>query len=167
MPALPGEIPALGDFADHVSTVFPEVRLKRYLEMRGADGGPFRRLCALPALWVGLLYDDLPLDAAWDLIKDWTLDEHEYLRREVPRQALDLPFRGRALRDVALDVLAMAREGLRRRARTSAMGEDESHFLDTLFAIAGSGRTLADELLEEFSDRWSGDIDPIYREHAY
>ncbi len=167
LPALPGEIPALGDFADHVSTVFPEVRLKRYLEMRGADGGPFRRLCALPALWVGLLYDELPLDAAWDLIKDWTLEEHEYLRREVPRQALDLPFRGRALRDVALDVLAMAREGLRRRARTSSMGEDESHFLDTLFGIAGSGRTLADELLEEFSGRWAGDIDPIYREHAY
>ena len=167
LPALPGEIPALGDFVDHVSTVFPEVRLKRYLEMRGADGGPFRRLCALPALWVGLLYDELPLDAAWDLVKDWTLEEHGYLRREVPRQALDLPFRGRALRDVALDVLAMAREGLRRRARTSAMGEDESHFLDTLFAIAGSGRTLADELLEEFSNKWAGDIDPIYREHAY
>ncbi|MBI3517570.1 MAG: glutamate--cysteine ligase [Proteobacteria bacterium] len=167
LPALPGEIPALGDFADHVSTVFPEVRLKRYLEMRGADGGPFRRLCALPALWVGLLYDDLPLDAAWDLVKDWTLEEHEYLRREVPRQALDLPFRGRALRDVALDVLAMAREGLRRRARTSSMGDDESYFLDTLFAIAGSGRTLADELLEEFTGRWAGDIDAIYREHAY
>jgi glutamate--cysteine ligase len=167
LPALPGEIPGIGDFVDHVSTVFPEVRLKRYLEMRGADGGPFRRLCALPALWVGLLYDDLPLDAAYDLVKDWTLAEHDYLRREVPRQGLALPFRDRALRDVALDVLAMAREGLRRRARTDAMGEDESYFLDTLFAIAGSGRTLADELLEEFTERWNGDIDPIYREHAY
>jgi glutamate--cysteine ligase len=167
LPALPGEIPALGDFVDHVSTVFPEVRLKRYLEMRGADGGPFRRLCALPALWVGLLYDELPLDAAHDLIKDWTLDEHEYLRREVPRRGLDLPFRDRGLRDVALDVLAMAREGLRRRARLNGIGEDESYFLDTLFAIAGSGRTLADELLEEFSTKWGGDIDPLYREHAY
>jgi glutamate--cysteine ligase len=167
LPALPGELPGIGDFVDHVSTVFPEVRLKRYLEMRGADGGPFRRLCALPALFVGLLYDDLPLDAAWDLVKDWTLAEHEYLRREVPRQGLALPFRDRALRDVALDVLAMAREGLRRRARTDAMGEDESYFLDTLFAIAGSGRTLADELLEEFTERWNGDIDAIYREHAY
>jgi glutamate--cysteine ligase len=167
LPALPGEIPTVGDFVDHVSTVFPEVRLKRYLEMRGADGGPWRRLCALPALWVGLLYDDLPLDAAYDLTKDWTLADHEYLRREVPRHGLDLPFRDRSLRDVALDVLAMAREGLRRRARTNGMSEDESHFLDTLFAIAGSGRTFADELLEEFSGRWAGDIDPIYREHAY
>jgi glutamate--cysteine ligase len=167
LPALPGEIPALGDFVDHVSTVFPEVRLKRYLEMRGADGGPFRRLCALPALWVGLLYDELPLDAAYDLVKDWTLDEHVYLRREVPRQGLDLPVRGRALRDIALDVLAMAREGLRRRARLNSIGEDESYFLDTLFAIAGSGRTLADELLEEFAAKWGGDIDPIFREHAY
>jgi len=167
LPALPGEIPALGDFSDHVSTVFPEVRLKRYLEMRGADGGPWRRLCALPALWVGLLYDELPLDAAYDLVKDWTLAEHEYLRREVPRRGLDLPFRGRSLRDIALDMLAMAREGLRRRARMGGMAEDESHFLDTLFAIAGSGRTLADELLEQYTDRWAGDIDPIYREHAY
>jgi len=167
LPALPGEIPALGDFSDHVSTVFPEVRLKRYLEMRGADGGPWRRLCALPALWVGLLYDELPLDAAYDLVKDWTLDEHDYLRREVPRRGLDLPFRGRSLRDIALDVLAMAREGLRRRARMGGMAEDESHFLDTLFGIAGSGRTLADELLEQYTDRWAGDIDPIYREHAY
>jgi len=167
LPALPGEIPALGDFVDHVSTVFPEVRLKRYLEMRGADGGPFRRLCALPALWVGLLYDDLPLDAAWDLVKDWTLEEHEHLRRAVPRQGLDLPLRGRSLRDIALDVLAMAREGLRRRARLNSIGDDESFFLDTLFAIAGSGRTLADELLDDFTSKWGGDIDPIYREHAY
>ena len=114
-----------------------------------------------------LLYDELPLDAAYDLVKDWTLEEHEYLRREVPRQGLDLPFRARSLRDVALDVLAMAREGLRRRARMGGMAEDESHFLDTLFAIAGSGRTFADELLEQFSDRWAGDIDEIFREHAY
>jgi glutamate--cysteine ligase len=167
LPALPGEIPTMGDFVDHVSTVFPEVRLKRYLEMRGADGGPWRSLCALPALWVGLLYDSLPLDAAYDLIKDWTLAEHEQLRLQVPRQGLDLPFRGRSLRALALDVLAISREGLRRRARNNACGEDESHFLDTLFAIAGSGRTLADALLEEFSDRWGGDIDQIYREHAY
>src|SRR5260221_2703437 len=167
LPALPGELPGLGDFVDHVSTVFPEVRLKRYLEMRGADGGPFRRLCGVAALWVGLVYDELPLDAAWDLIKNWTLKDHQRLRLDVPRQGLDMPFHGRALRDVALDVLAMAREGLRRRARLSAMGEDESHFLDTLFGIAGSGRTLADELLDEFSNRWAGNIDPIFREHAY
>jgi glutamate--cysteine ligase len=167
LPALPGELPGIGDFVDHVSTVFPEVRMKRYLEMRGADGGPWRRLCALPAFWVGLLYDELPLDAANDLIKDWTLEEHAYLRAEVPRHGLDLPFRQRRLRDVALDVLAMAREGLRRRARVSSAGDDESHFLDTLFGVAGSGRTFADELLEDFATRWNGDIDPIYREHAY
>ena len=167
LPALPGEVPGIGDFVDHVSTVFPEVRMKRYLEMRGADGGPWRRLCALPAFWVGLLYDELPLDAANDLIKDWTLEEHAYLRAEVPRHGLDLPFRQRPLRDVALDVLAMAREGLRRRARVSSAGDDESHFLDTLFGVAGSGRTFADELLDDFATRWNGDIDPIYRDHAY
>jgi glutamate--cysteine ligase len=167
LPALPGEIPTMGDFVDHLSTVFPEVRLKRYLEMRGADGGPWRRLCALPALWVGLLYDELALDAAWDMVKDWTIEDHDQLRRDVPRYALATPFRHGTVQHEVQKMLAIAREGLRRRARISPAGDDEGFFLDTLFAIAGSGRTLADELLEMYSGVWAGDIDCVYRERAY
>jgi glutamate--cysteine ligase len=167
LPALPGEVATRGDFIDHMSTAFPEVRLKKYLEMRGADGGPWRRLCALPAFWVGLLYDDLPLDAAWDLVKDWTVEEMETQRVLAPRMGLDTPFRGETLRDLSIRVLAVAREGLRRRARISSSGEDESHFLDTLFAIAGSGRTLSDELLEAYHGDWAHDLNEIYRNHAY
>jgi len=167
LPALPGQVPGLGDFVDHMSTVFPEVRLKRYLEMRGADAGPWRRLCALPALWTGLLYDDLALDAAWDLIKDWSIAEHEQLRRDVPKYALATPFRHGSVRDLALEVLTIAREGLRRRNRLNDVNEDESVFLDTLFSIAGSGRTFADDLLDAYHGIWQGDIDCVYRERAY
>ena len=112
LPALPGEIPRLGDWTDHLTTAFPEVRLKTFLEMRGADGGPWRRLCALPALWVGLLYDAAALDAAAELVADWTVEEREAMRRDVPRLALAAPLRTRTLRDVALEVLDIAREGL-------------------------------------------------------
>lgn len=167
LPALPGQVPGLGDFVDHMSTVFPEVRLKRYLEMRGADAGPWRRLCALPALWTGLLYDDLVLDAAFDLIKDWSIAEHEQLRRDVPKYALATPFRHGSVRDLALEVLTIAREGLRRRNRLNDVNEDESVFLDTLFSIAGSGRTFADDLLDAYHGIWQGDIDCVYRERAY
>jgi glutamate--cysteine ligase len=167
LPGLPGALPSIGDFADHLSTAFPEVRLKRYLEMRGADGGPWRRLCALPALWVGLLYDETALDAAWDMVKGWTEEERETLRRDVPRYGLLAPFRGRTARELATEMLAIAQEGLTRRARRNAAGDDESFFLDTLFAIAGSGRTYADELLEAYSGIWQGDIDNLFRERAY
>ena len=167
LPALPGEIPLLGDWTDHLTTAFPEVRLKTFLEMRGADGGPWRRLCALPALWVGILYDDTALDAAWDLVSDWSEAEREAMRRDVPRLALSTPLRSRTLRDVALEMLDIAREGLHRRARRSVMGDDETHFLDPLFAIAGSGRTPAEELLEDFRTRWHGAIDPVFADYAY
>ena len=167
LPALPGEIPRLGDWTDHLTTAFPEVRLKTFLEMRGADGGPWRQLCALPALWVGILYDGAALDAAWDLVADWTAEEREAMRREVPRRGLATPLRSRSLREVALEMLDIAREGLHRRARRSAFGEDETHFLDPLFAIAHSGRTPAEELLEDFRTRWQGEIDPIYADYAY
>jgi glutamate--cysteine ligase len=167
LPALPGEVPRLGDWTDHLTTAFPEVRLKTFLEMRGADGGPWRQLCALPALWVGLLYDTTALDAASDLVADWTAEEREAMRRNVPRLALATPLRSRTLRDVALQMLDIARDGLQRRARRSTFGEDETHFLDPLFEIAASGRTPAEELLDYFRTRWHGKIDGIYTECAY
>jgi glutamate--cysteine ligase len=167
LPALPGEIPTMTDWVDHSTTAFPEVRLKKYLEVRGADGGPWRRLCALPALWVGLYYDRTALDAAYDLIADWTAEEREAMRAEVPRLGLDARIRSRTLRDVALEVLDMSREGLHRRARRDVAGEDETHYLDALFSIAGSGRTPAAEMLEDFTTRWNGDINRIYDEYSY
>jgi glutamate--cysteine ligase len=167
LPILPGELPRLGDWIDHLTTAFPEVRLKTFLEMRGADGGPWRRLCALPALWVGILYDATALDAAWELVADWTEAEREATRRDVPRLALATPLRTRTLRDVALEVLDIAREGLHRRARRSTFGEDETYFLDPLFAIAGSGRAPAEELLDDFRTRWRGEIDPVFTDYAY
>jgi glutamate--cysteine ligase len=167
LPALPGQIPTLGDWSDHLTTVFPEVRLKRFLEMRGADGGPWRRLCALPAFWVGLLYDQGALDAAWDLVKDWTPEDHVALRLGVPRGGLKTPFRSGAVRDVALRVLEISRRGLRQRARLDRYGRDESIFLETLQGIAQSGMTPADDMLADFTGRWQGRIDRIYREYSY
>ena len=165
--ALPGERPRLRDWEDHLTTPFPEVRLKRFLEMRGADGGPWRRLCALPALWVGLLYDQGALDAAWDLVKGWTPEEHQALRAEVPRHAFKTVFRDRTVGDLAREVLAIARAGLKARSQTDRFGEDEAHFLDALFTIVESGRTPAEEHLEAFHGRWAGSVDPLFTEKAY
>ncbi|HVJ53809.1 MAG TPA: glutamate--cysteine ligase [Aliidongia sp.] len=167
LPALPGELPHMGDWSDHLTTAFPEVRLKRFLEMRGADGGPWRRLCALPALWVGLLYDSAALDAALELTKGWTVAEINHLRDNVPKLGLKTPFRDVTVRELALEMLAIARQGLHRRGRLNSHGEDETFYLDTLFAIAGSGRTPAEELLADYRDRWHGKIDPIYDDYAY
>jgi glutamate--cysteine ligase len=167
LPAAPGERPTLGDWNDHLTTAFPEVRLKKYLEMRGADGGPWRRLCALPALWTGLLYDDEALGAAWELVADWTLAEREQLRADVPAQALAARIRGQTVRELAVKVLELAAGGLRRRGRLNDSGRDESIFLDTLKDIAQSGRTPAEEMLEAYHGRWGGSVDPIFREYAY
>jgi glutamate--cysteine ligase len=167
LPALPGERPTMGDWADHMTTAFPEVRLKRFLEMRGADGGPWRSLCALPAFWVGLLYDEDTLHEASRLVAGWTQEDHAYLRREVPRGALKTPFQGRDLRALALEVLALAEAGLKRRALKDTFDSDESPFLDVLWEIARSGRTPADGLLEAYERRWGGSVDPIFREYAY
>jgi glutamate--cysteine ligase len=167
LPALPGERPTAADWNDHLTTAFPEVRLKRYLEMRGADSGPWRRLCALPALWVGLLYDATALDAAYGLVADWTQAERDFLRTEVPKRGLKTPFRGGTLRDVAAAVVELARDGLRRRAKRDGGGQDESHFLETLTEIAASGRTPAEDLLERYETRWQRRIEPVFKEEAY
>jgi glutamate--cysteine ligase len=167
LPALPGERATIGDWADHMTTAFPEVRLKRFLEMRGADGGPWRSLCALPALWVGLLYDAETLHEAAALVRDWTAEDHAYLRREVPRGGLATPFRGRPLQALALEVLALAEAGLKRRAQKDSFDSDETPFLDVLWEIARRGQTPADWLLESYRGRWNESVEPIFRECAY
>ncbi len=138
-PALPGEKPVISDWANHISTIFPEVRLKRYLEMRGADAGPSSMLTALSAFWVGLLYDKASLDAAWDLVRGWTASERQTLRDDVPRLALKAGIRGRTLQPLASEILAISREGLKRRGRIDEGGHDETRYLDVLDAIAASG----------------------------
>lgn len=167
LPALPGELPTIGDWVDHLTTVFPEVRLKRFIEMRGADGGPWQRLCALPALWTGLLYDSGALDAAWDMVKGWTAEEHRMLRAEVPKTALHTRFRDRTVRDLAASMLEIASNGLRRRNRLDRNGSDESGFLGTLFEIVDSGRTPAEEMLDKFQGEWNGEVDGVFRDYAY
>ncbi len=167
LPALPGERPTIADWSDHLTAAFPEVRLKQFREMRGADGGPWSRLCGLPAFWVGLLYDATARDAAWELVEDWTAEEHETLRRDVPRLALNTPFRNRSVGDLALDALEIAHEGLRRRARLDGVGRDEAYFLTPLFQIAQSGFTPAEELLCAYRRRWNQSVDPVFREYAY
>ncbi len=164
---LEGELPSIGDWADHLTTAFPEVRLKHYLEMRGADGGPWRRLCALPALWVGLLYDAAALEAAWALCRDWSAEEREALRAAVPKTALKTQFRKGTVQDLATDVLAIARQGLHARAAEDHFGEDEAHFLSALEEIAETGITPAEELLDAYENRWNRSVDPLFKEYAY
>jgi glutamate--cysteine ligase len=167
LPALPGETPTMDDWANHLTTLFPEVRLKQYIEMRGADGGPWRRLCALPALWVGLLYDRAALDAAWALVRDWTAAERAALRAEAPRTALKTRFRNHTIGDIARDVLEIARDGLKARALPDRNGDDESVFLDTLFGIVESRRTQAEEMLALYHGPWQGRIDRVFDEFSY
>jgi glutamate--cysteine ligase len=167
LPLLPGELPTTSDWGDHLSTIFPEVRLKTFLEMRGADGGPWKSLCALPALWVGLLYDQAALDAAWDLVADWTPDEHAALRAEVPRQALKTPFRSGTVGDLARQVLALSEAGLRRRAIPGKGEPDETQYLAPILEIAETGRTRAEELLAAYEGDWQGRLEPLFHDHAY
>jgi len=167
LPAFPGEKPMMSDWIDHMSTAFPEVRLKQFLEMRGADGGPWSRLCALPAYWVGLLYDGEALDASWDLIKDWTVAEISALRDDVPRQALKTPFRNHSVKEIALETLEISHKGLLNRRCLDSLGLDETHFLKPLFQIAHSGITPAEELLAAYEGRWGQSVDPVFQEYAY
>lgn len=165
LPALPGELPRISDWQDHLSTAFPEVRLKSFLEMRGADGGPWNRICALPAFWVGLLYDQGALDAAWDLVKGWDMEGREALRNAVPKLGLDAPLPGGGrLRDIAGEVLAISRAGLNSRNRLNSSGDNESGFLAPLDEIVASGKVPAQRLLDKFHGEWAGDITRIYEE---
>lgn len=167
LPALPGQRPRLGDWKDHLSTAFPEVRMKSYLEMRGADGGRWDRICALPALWVGLLYDQTALDAAWDLVRHWTPEDHARLRREVPALALAAASpSGGTLKGLAAQVLDIADVGLAARRRLDASGDTEQGFLNPLREIAASGLTNADRLLARFEGEWAGDLGPLYASEA-
>jgi glutamate--cysteine ligase len=165
--AMPGARATISDWANHISTIFPEVRLKRYLEMRGADSGVLPNLLALPAFWVGILYDDTSLDAAWDLVKSWTTAQRQKLRDDVPRQGLAATIGGRTVFEIATDVLALARAGLARRRRLHASGQDESRYLDVLDDRVARGMTPAEELLEKYRGPWNGSVDPIYAEEAY
>ncbi len=169
--ALKGEVPdgyaTMGDWTNHLSTLFPEVRLKRFLEMRGADGGPWRRICALPAFWVGLLYDNTALDAVEDLTRGWSVDAVQALRDSVPRLGLDAEIEGRNLHQLSREVLGIARAGLQARRRFNEEGNDEAHFLAPLEETAARGKTAAGELLDLYHGRWNGSVEPVFEEYAY
>jgi len=165
--ALPGETATLSDWNNHLTTLFPEVRLKSFIEVRGADGGPGRRICALPALWVGLLYDKAALDGAWELVKDWTAAERQALRDAVPETALATPFRNRTVREIARDVVALARGGLTRRARLNGDGHDETMYLSSLQEILATGETPAETILRHYETDWNHDMGRLYQEYAY
>ena len=169
LPALPGEKPTMSDWADHLTTLFPEARIKQYMEMRGADGGPWRRLCALPAFWTGLMYDQAALDAAWDLAKDWDAETREAWRVGASVDALQAKVGGRSMQDLAREVLAISEEGLKARAKPGAGGMvlDERHFLNALIDSVEEGKVPADELLEKYYGEWNGDLSRIYGEYNY
>jgi glutamate--cysteine ligase len=164
---MPGVRATISDWANHISTIFPEVRLKRYLEMRGSDSGPWQWLPALPAYWVGLLYDDDSLAAAWDLVKDWSAQERQKLRDDVPRLGFKAAVQGRSVLQLANATLAMAEQGLRRRRRLDGNGRDETRYLRPLQEFVARGITPAEELLEKFNGPWGGTVDPIFAEYAY
>lgn len=169
LPALPGETPTLSDWADHLTTVFPEARIKKFIEMRGADGGPWRRLCALPAFWVGLMYDQTALDSAWDLVKGWDAETRESLRVAASVEGLQAKVNGISMHDLARETLAISEAGLKARARPGAGGmvPDETHFLNALKESVESGKVPADELLEDYTGAWHGDLTRIYAAYSY
>jgi glutamate--cysteine ligase len=168
LPQIPGEKPKLTDWTDHLSTAFPEVRLKSFLEMRGADGGRWSRICGLPALWVGLLYDDQALDAAWDMVKHWSIDQREKFRHDVPKVALDtVTPDGESMREFAGRVLDISADGLTRRAQLNSAGDNEGGFLDPLRDVVATGMTPADRLLAKYHGEWNGDVSHIYKEFSF
>jgi glutamate--cysteine ligase len=167
LPGLPGERAYVSDWANHLSTIFPEVRLKRYLEMRGADVGPRPMICAQSAFWVGLFYCRASLDAAWDIAKGWSAEERQKLRDDVPRLGFEAEIRGRKMLDLARELLAISRNGLKSRARLDRHGRDETMFLDPLFDLVDAGKTQADLLIEKFSHDWAGKVTPVFETNAY
>jgi glutamate--cysteine ligase len=167
LPGLPGEFPTESDWADHLTTIFPEARIKKFIEMRGADGGPWRSLCALPALWVGLTYDQTALDAAWDLAKGWSQAEREQLRLDAGQLGLKARIGGHSLQEIAQEVVRIAETGLKARGRAAGFDRDESHFLNAVQQIAASGRTAAEDLLDRYNGEWGGDLDRVYGEFSY
>ena len=167
LPALPGEQPTLKDWEDHLTTAFPEVRLKRFLEMRGADGGPWARLCALPAIWVGLLYHQPSLDAAWDIARHWSMEERIKLREEVPRLGLQATIGGRTVQDIAFEVIELANAGLAARGRLNAAGDNETGFLLPLQEVAEKGETPAERKLKLYHGAWGESVDPVFFECSY
>jgi len=169
LPALPGEIPTLSDWADHLTTAFPEARIKKFIEMRGADGGPWRRLCALPAFWVGLTYDQQALDGAWDLVKGWDAETREALRVAASVDGLQAKVGGVRMHDIAREAVALSEQGLKARARSGAGGmvPDETHFLNALKESIETGKVPADELLEDYDGKWKGDLSRIYADYSY
>ncbi|UWR57566.1 glutamate--cysteine ligase [Phaeobacter inhibens] len=169
LPALPGQTPTLSDWADHLTTAFPEARIKKYMEMRGADGGPWRRLCALPAFWVGMMYDQSSLDAAWDLAKGWDAETREALRVAASEQGLQAQVGNIKMHDLAREVVAISEAGLKSRARAGAGGlvPDETHFLNALKDSIETGKVPADELLDRYHGDWNGDLSRIYSEYSY
>ncbi len=169
LPALPGETPTLSDWADHLTTAFPEARIKKFMEMRGADGGPWRRLCALPAFWTGLMYDQSALDAAWDLVKGWTTEQRDALRVGASEQGLQAVVGDLNMHELAQEVVAISEAGLKARAIPGAGGmiPDETHFLNALKESLESGKTPADELLDRYHGDWNGDLTRVYSEFSY
>jgi glutamate--cysteine ligase len=157
----------LSDWVNHVSTIFPEVRLKRFLEMRGSDAGPWRRLPAHPAFWVGILYDDASLDAAWDICKDWSAAERQKLRDDVPRLGFKATIRNRTMLDLAKECMALADAGLKRRGNKDSEGRDETRYLGPLQEFVDAGITPAEELLEKYHGPWAGSVEPVFTEYAY
>ena len=164
---LPGERPTISDWANHLSTIFPEVRLKRYLEMRGADGVPWRRLPSLSAFWVGLLYDDDALDACWDMVKGWSAVERQKLRDDVPSLGFRAEIGGRNILTLAQETLRFAARGLAQRKYLDRNGRDETRYLRPLEESIARGLTPAEELLEKFHGAWQGSVEPIFEEYAY
>jgi glutamate--cysteine ligase len=168
LPALPGEKPKISDWVDHLSTAFPEVRLKSFLEMRGSDGGRWNKICALPALWVGLLYDQSALDAAWDLVKGWTVEDHQRIRDAIPKQGLCTPTPdGRDFQALGKQVLDIAHAGLTARGEVNSMGDNETAFLNPLRDIVDSGMSPAHRLLEKYAKEWDGDLSRVYEEFSF
>jgi len=167
LPAMPGELPTMLDWENHLSTVFPEVRIKSFIELRGADSGPWDRLCALPAFWAGLLYDTSALDAAWDIVRAWAPEDRDRLYRDVPKLGLQAEIIGKTVQDLSHEILNVARHGLSNRARLDTGGNDETGFLTPLQEIVNSGITPAESMLRAYHERWKGDVTPLFDEFSY